>query len=916
MSHYSIYKTKHMKKIFTLLTIALAFTVTANAQKYRKTWDFRNGFSASTIAALQADMEQNGATGGSSHWRDYEKDAALTGGGQGAFWCADNGAVGNDDGFVTTTVDGVTTVIPELEGLTLKGIKAKGLVIAYNYAQKENGESPSGMFPNGNSFLWLNGKNLTFNIKNVKKGETLKMGIESHSNSQNRGVNIAVNGETLSPETGNNEPIFFNDVTWNIPDDTPDVDDYVDVKVTTTNGCHIYYIIVGEGDTPEDLNTNVALIGNMGGLSIENFPFYSIIAAQENIAVTPIDISGDISAVNSEALQAYDVVVVAPNVSADHAIVPILKEAMPFVPMLNTDAALYNAWGYGEAVDTQDPFGLVKEPQNSLFKGIELPDVEENKGIVFTNATPVTGVKLGDYFADDDILAAVYSDPTTVAIHTHNIYHNGYIYLPYNTMALLDAYQETAQPLFQNAISLLAASKAEITKTPSPTFQLEYKNLNTNVTIKSANSKAKIYYTLDGTDPTTESTLYTGPFNLTEETTVKASAIAEGYKLSDPSSIVVEMKRQAETPVISYTTEDGKAVVTITCATPNANIWYNYTASADSTASTPYTGPITLTENKTVSAFALNDEFVLSEVASQNIYIKDGKVRIDVVAHMDANSTDYNGGSTSTAYYFSWGKDKSAYPYWNTESEPIIETDEEGNENIVGYTELSPEETVDFGNGWKVVSRGHVMIWENIKPGKQYGVGSAYNPATVDDYSDLVTNYYLNIGEWNTSYPRNGIIATTVKYAGPFDIVSFISNGNSGGSPKCVFEVSADSVNWEQVGDTCILAAQRLYRKFVCSYEGTDEVYVRTRIADGNSKAGYYDIYIMNEGDESKALEEQMDEDYKNNATGIEEVNTASFANTVPTTIYDINGVHQNALRNGINIVRMSDGKVKKVLVK
>ena len=906
-----------MKKIFTLLALLLMMSISANAQKYRKTWDFRNGFSPATIAALQADMEQNGATGGTSHWRDYEKDAALTGGGQGAFWSADNGVPGNDEGYATTTVDGVSSVIPELEGLTLKGIKAKGFVIAYNFSQAANENSPSGMFPNGNSFIWFNGKGLTFKIKNVKKGETLKMGIESHKNTEARGINISVDGEQLNPESGNNVPTYYEDVVWNIPDDTPEVDDYTDVTVTTTNGCHIYYIIVGEGDSPDDLSTKVGIVLNVEGLTPETLSAFTSMFASDNLSLTPIDISGDISSITSEYLQSFDVVVIAPNITPDHAIVPVLKEALPFVPVLNTNGDLYNAWGYGEAVITSDPFGVVKDVNNALFKNIELPEIEEGaSGIVFSNSTPITGVKLGEYFADDEILANSYSNPDVVAIHSHNIYHNGYIYVPYSIGAFLDAYAPTAIPLMQNAISVLVASKADITKVPSPTFDLEYKNLNTNVTIKSVNSKAQIYYTLDGTDPTTESTLYTGPFNLTEETTVKAVAIAEGYKLSDVASTLVLMKRQAETPEIAYTTENGKAVVTITCATPDAIIWYNYTESADSTASSKYNGPFTLTENKTISAFALNDEFVLSEVATTSVYIKDAMVRIDPVAHMDANPDEYNGGSTSTKYFFSWGKNKGEYSYWNTESEPITEVDEEGNETIIGYSELNPEETVDFGNGWKIVSRGHVMIWENIKPGKQYGVGSAYNPATVDDYSDLVTNYYINIGEWNTSYPRNGIIATTVKYAGPFDIVSFISNGNSGGSPRCVFEVSADSINWQQVGDTCVLAPQqRLYTKFVRSYEGTDEVYVRTRIADGNSKAGYYDIYIMTEGDNSKALEEQMNEDYKNHSTGIEEIAKADEKATI-TMIYNINGVRQNALQKGINIVKMSNGNVKKVLVK
>ena len=460
-----------MKKISTLLAFLLMISMSANAQKYRKTWDFRNGFSAATIAALQADMEQNGATGGTSHWRDYEKDASLTGGGQGAFWAADNGVPGNDDGFATTTVDGVTNVIPELEGLTLKGLKAKGFVIAYNYAQSANENSPNGMFPYGNSFIWFNGKNLTFKIKNVKKGETLKMGIESHKNSEGRGLNIAVDGETLSPESGNNVPTYFEDVVWNIPDDTPDVDDYVDVSVTTTNGCHVYYIIVGEGDSPEDLNTNVALLLSSEGLPTENVAALTSMFSGENLKVTPIDVAGDISAVNSEYLQSFDVVAIAPNIAPDNAIVPIVKEAMPFVPMLNTNGSLYNAWGYGEAAVTENPFGIVNETKNDLFKNIELPEIEEGAaGIVFTNNAPITGVKLGEYFADDDILAASYGDPSITAIHTHNIYHNGYIYLPYSTEAFLDAYTPTAVPLVQNAISILAASKADITKVPAPTF--------------------------------------------------------------------------------------------------------------------------------------------------------------------------------------------------------------------------------------------------------------------------------------------------------------------------------------------------------------------------------------------------------------------------------------------------------------
>ena len=71
----------------------------------------------------------------------------------------------------------------------------------------------------------------------------------------------------------------------------------------------------------------------------------------------------------------------------------------------------------------------------------------------------------------------------------------------------------------------------------------------------------------------------------------------------------------------------------------------------------------------------------------------------------------------------------------------------------------------------------------------------------------------------------------------------------------------------------------------------------------------------MNEGENSKALEQQMDEDFKNHHTGIQEIGKANES-VVTQAIYDINGVRQNVLRKGINIVKMSNGNVKKVLVK
>jgi uncharacterized repeat protein (TIGR03806 family) len=57
-----------------------------------------------------------------------------------------------------------------------------------------------------------------------------------------------------------------------------------------------------------------------------------------------------------------------------------------------------------------------------------------------------------------------------------------------------------------------------------------------NVSLQSTNNNATLYYTLDGTLPTTNSLLYTEPFNLTNGATVNANAFAINYNNSVATS--------------------------------------------------------------------------------------------------------------------------------------------------------------------------------------------------------------------------------------------------------------------------------------------------------------------------------------------------------------------------------------------
>ena len=135
-----------------------------------------------------------------------------------------------------------------------------------------------------------------------------------------------------------------------------------------------------------------------------------------------------------------------------------------------------------------------------------------------------------------------------------------------------------------------------------PTATSFYTTLS--VTLSDATSGATIYYTLDGSTPTTSSTLYTGPITISTSTTVEAIAIANGYSASDVAT--ARYTPQAATPTFApppgtYNTTQS---VTLSDTTPNVFIYYTLDGSAPNGQSTPYTGPITVSTTTTINAIA------------------------------------------------------------------------------------------------------------------------------------------------------------------------------------------------------------------------------------------------------------------------------------------------------------------------
>jgi len=136
------------------------------------------------------------------------------------------------------------------------------------------------------------------------------------------------------------------------------------------------------------------------------------------------------------------------------------------------------------------------------------------------------------------------------------------------------------------------------------------------VTITDATSGATIYYTTNGTTPTTASSTYSSAITVSATETLKALATHSGYSNSAVGSAVYTLK--AATPGFNPAagTYSSAQTVTITDATSGASIYYTTNGSTPTTASSVYSSAITVSATETLKALATHSGFSNSAVGS------------------------------------------------------------------------------------------------------------------------------------------------------------------------------------------------------------------------------------------------------------------------------------------------------------
>jgi N-acetylneuraminic acid mutarotase len=244
-------------------------------------------------------------------------------------------------------------------------------------------------------------------------------------------------------------------------------------------------------------------------------------------------------------------------------------------------------------------------------------------------ATPTLSLPTGTYTSFQSITisdatpdAIIYYTTSGIAPTTSSSVYTGpisdtYAYMPLQAVAIADGYSisDVASAAYTLNVSYAYAA--------APTFSVicgTYTSAQT-VSISDTTPSATIFYTTNGTAPTTSSPVYNGPITVSSTETIWAMATATNYYLSDYSDCAYTINPQApQTAAPSFSVVAGTytsaQTVSISDTTPSATIIYTTNGTAPTTSSTVYSGPITVSSSETLEAIATASGYSTSNVAT------------------------------------------------------------------------------------------------------------------------------------------------------------------------------------------------------------------------------------------------------------------------------------------------------------
>jgi len=858
-----------MKQLFPL-AIALAtmatFCQTAEAQS-KKMWDFSFGVSDADRMNLDADA---------TNWNKTANDAGVS-----QYWSDLTKLYG------TISANGVP--LEFLQDLTFSS----------------TGLSKSNNFKLGPTAFRMTRNNMELHLPKLANGQTVTVLARSaNSSATNRGIKGNENMTILEGPDGGiclgsqvEGSLGTYTYKWEVTTSEPDSVDVALIMIT--GGVDIQSIMIDNGDesSSETEEINIAYLydssyngakdadknpcGWLANGGLEEDPVWATLGTYN---ATAIDYNGQAltSAELNDSLMKFDVVVAGEAVSSGNALAKGLLEIVNKVPMLNLKSFMYKkgVWTWGAGVNPSPKAtaltiaeGFAEEP---LFADLELAEDGTLPLFECDDVTALNGNLIqaytasADLIANDEVLATVGGN---LAIHRHGT-KNQYLLIPISSDNMNMAHGNL-YTLIDNAVKVLAATKSKVQQAAAPVVKQEAADGITYVTLSSSAPDNTIYYTLDGTEPTTASAVYADTIVVTADSTVlKAFAIAHGFNDSNVTKATIIVKTQAAAPSLSVEGLEGQTILTLNPA-EGTIAYYSFNGVTNAAEAQTYTEPIILREPATLTYFAAGNGKLNSEIQQEEITVGGIPVVKDTLAHFTANEAEWftaallkdaegneqptpdTNWAAKAAYY--WGK--SAWSYYGTEVEKEeVVTDSLGvaikslvnpEQDSIKVTYKADPAAVKFvyssaDTQWRLRSQGQVFTGEcNVAP--SYGVGNGATGYYAESATDLIgapSKGKLTFGGKTGGDPYTASVESTVKFPAPFDVVTYLTNGGTG-EPNLCLQTSVDGETWQTVGQLTNAKTQRYYKKDRFHVEGTDELYVRVAQVAGASKGQLYDIYVI-----------------------------------------------------------------------
>ena len=199
----------------------------------------------------------------------------------------------------------------------------------------------------------------------------------------------------------------------------------------------------------------------------------------------------------------------------------------------------------------------------------------------------------------------------------------------------LELAADNGQIRFTTMTVTYTAGSTEAPAVSTPEFSVENGTYYNPFTVElTAEEGADIYYTLDGTEPTAESTLYSEAIAISEfntTTTIKAAAVVEG-EWSNIASATYSLKVAAPEFSIDggvYEKLTGLNALKFTTQTSGATILYNNRGGDPKTAGSKSYGSLSVLSTATVKAVAFvmgaEGDSIFSDVVEEKYYISEVK---------------------------------------------------------------------------------------------------------------------------------------------------------------------------------------------------------------------------------------------------------------------------------------------------